>query len=205
MAVINFVTEWRALWGLSVDLGLSAAARVLLMALFDLFNQAARGNDWPGSLVISNHELTRRSGLTANTIHRARDELQGAGLLSFQPGTGRRAGAVYTLRFVSGTDDGGQADDFTDDERETVRGLYYKALGCNPTGAELRTICARVFRPSPLAGDVLGELFNQLGLAHPRKPAAWVARTVEDWRAAGADDSYVVLVRHLEGRKKGAV
>ena len=205
MPAVNFVGEWRALWGLSVDLGLSAAARVLLMALFDLFNQAAHGSDWPDSLVILNAVLARRSGLTVNTLHRARDELRGAGLVSFRPGTGRRACASYSIRFQTGTDDGGQEDDFTQGERETVRALYKKTLGLEPTAKEIRVICSRVFRPSPLAVDVLGELFNQLGLAHPRKPAAWIAATVEDWRAAGAAGSYALLVRHLEGRKKGAV
>lgn len=102
MAQVNYIKELESFMLWAAANGLSPRERLLWQALFHLFNLRASGDVWPeGYVEIRMHELCEQTGLSPDTLSRAREDLQRRGLIGWRDGERNVRAASYRLHYIS--------------------------------------------------------------------------------------------------------
>ena len=102
MPKINYIAEHEAFMRYAASNRLRPAERLLWEALFSIFNSRASGDAWPEVYVnVRSWELEEYTGLSKNSIIRARDSLCAKGLICYRPGEGQHLPAGYRIHYIS--------------------------------------------------------------------------------------------------------
>lgn len=108
MCRVNFVEEFNLFMRKAYEEGYTLHERALWTALFAVANDRAVYDpesqiwQWPDRFMsISNGIVTMNSGLDKRSIEKARESLQGRGLIDFIPGSGKKCSPQYRLNYLS--------------------------------------------------------------------------------------------------------
>lgn len=102
MANVNYIVEHESFIVYANDNGLSASEQLLWYALIHLFNQRAKGGQWPdGFIRITNKTLLSMMPMKVDAMMVARNQLKQRGLIDFVPGRKKIDIPMYRINYFS--------------------------------------------------------------------------------------------------------
>ena len=100
MSNVNYVREHMQFMEYAADEKLTSGERMLWYALMHIFNQRARGNDWPDEFIrVNNARLAMYCSMKYDTLAKARAGLVRRGLIDYVEGLRNQRSPAYRMRY----------------------------------------------------------------------------------------------------------